>query len=99
MMGRKKRRLGATESFSVSTDEATKRALKALAEERYGGNVSELITALAHEAMRNAAADALWAWGGLPEMTPKERSSFWADVEDGWKLAREKPKRSKRRAA
>ena len=98
-MGRKKRRVGATESFSVSTDEATKAALKALAEERHNGNVSELITELAHDAVRNAAADRLWAWGGEPEMTAKARRTFWAQVEAGWKLARGKPRRSKRRAA
>jgi hypothetical protein len=98
-MGRKKRRVGATESFSVSTDEATKTALKALADERHGGNVSELITELAREAVRNAAADRLWEWGGAAEMTTKERALFWANVEAGWKLARTKTKRSRRRAA
>jgi hypothetical protein len=83
-MGSKKRRLGATETFSVSTDHATKAALKALAEERHGGNVSELITELAREAVRNAASDRLWAWGGRKEMTVEERSAFWADVQAGW---------------
>ncbi len=98
-MGRKKRRVGATESFSVSTDEATKAALKALASERHGGNVSELITELAQEAVRNAAADRLWAWGGAVEMPTKERRALWADVEAGWKAARPKPKRPKKSAA
>jgi hypothetical protein len=98
-MGRKRRRTGATTSFSVSTDEATKAALKELADERHAGNVSELITELAREAVRNAAADRLWTWGGAAEMTPKERAAFWKEVESGWKAAREKPKRSRRRAA
>lgn len=98
-MGRKQRRIGATATFSVSTDLTTKAALKELAEERHGGNVSELITELAREAVRNAAADRLWAWGGAAEMTTKERAAFWSEVEAGWKVARPKPKRTRRRAA
>lgn len=98
-MGRKKRRAGATHSFSISTDEQTKAALKALADERHGGNVSELITELAKEAVRNGAADRLWEWGGAEEMTARERSSFWKEVEKGWKKARPKVKRTSRRAA
>lgn len=98
-MARTKRGSGATRSFSVSTDEATKAALEALADERHGGNVSELITELTREAVRNAAADRLWSWARAPEMTAQERAAFWAEVEAGWKLARAKPKRAKRRAA
>lgn len=98
-MGPKKRRVGASEVFSVSTDAETKVALKALADERHGGNVSELITALAHDAIRNSAADRLWSWAGVPEMTTTERRAFWAEVEAGWKTARRSPKRAKKRAA
>lgn len=98
-MTARKRRAGATESFSISTDAETKAALKALAEESHGGNVSELITQLAREAVRNAAADRLWAWGGAEEMTAKERAAFWGEVEAAWKTARKRPKRARKRAA
>ncbi len=54
----KRRRAGATETFSVSVDPETKAALRALADSEFGGNLSALITDMAAEARRrNAAGD------------------------------------------
>jgi hypothetical protein len=55
---KKTRRAGATETFSVSVDPQTKRALRLLANQEFGGNLSALITDLAEEARRRMAADA-----------------------------------------
>jgi hypothetical protein len=55
---KKQRRAGASETFSVSVDPETKRALRALAERDFGGNMSALVTELAEEARRRMAADA-----------------------------------------
>ena len=49
------RRAGASETFSVSVDPETKRALRALANRDFGGNLSALITDLAEEARRRMA--------------------------------------------
>jgi hypothetical protein len=55
---KKGRRAGATETFSVSVDPETKRALRALANQDFSGNLSALVTDLAEEARRRMAADA-----------------------------------------
>lgn len=55
-MKKRTRRLGATETFSVSVDAETKRALKALAKSEFGGNLSALVTDLAEDARRRLAA-------------------------------------------
>lgn len=57
-----KRRAGATVTFSVSVDPATRRRLKRLADERHEGNVSALIAELAEEAAQQAAFERAWAW-------------------------------------
>ena len=54
---KKARRAGATETFSVSVNPETKRALRALANRDFGGNLSALVTDLAEEARRRMAAD------------------------------------------
>ena len=58
MKPKKTRRAGATATFSVSVDAHTKRALRALADEAFGGNLSALVTDLAEEARRRLAAGA-----------------------------------------
>jgi len=52
----KRRRSGATETFSVSVDPETKAALRALADSEFGGNLSALIADMAAEARRRKAA-------------------------------------------
>jgi hypothetical protein len=54
----KQRRAGATETFSVSVDPETKKALRSLADEDYAGNLSALVTDLAEEARRRMSAGA-----------------------------------------
>lgn len=54
----KQRRAGATETFSVSVDLETKRALRRLADKQYGGNLSALVTDLAEEARRRLSSGA-----------------------------------------
>ena len=49
---KKTRRSGATETFSISVDPETKRALRALANKDFAGNLSALVTDLAEEARR-----------------------------------------------
>jgi hypothetical protein len=58
MKSKKQRRSGATETFSVSVDPETKKALRRLADSDYGGNLSALITDLAEEARRRTSAGA-----------------------------------------
>jgi hypothetical protein len=48
-MNTKRRRAGATETFSVSVDADTKRALRTLADAEFGGNLSALVTDFAEE--------------------------------------------------
>ena len=67
MNASRQRRAGATETFSVSVDPATKLALRALADAEYGGNMSALVTDLAEEARRRTAAGAyLRRWAIAP---------------------------------
>lgn len=94
----KRRRSGATETFSVSVDRSTKSRLKTLARVRHGGNVSALITELALEGERQAAFERAWEWYGGPEPTADESAALRAEWEEGWKLAR-KAKRPKRKTA
>ena len=97
MNAKKRRRAGATETFSVSVDPTTKRRLKELADERHAGNVSALITALSIDAERKAAFERAWQWYGGPEPSASERAALLEQWAEGWELAR-KPKK-KRRAA
>ena len=95
---KKKRRAGATETFSVSVDRETKQRLKRLASERHGGNVSALITDLAREGERQAAFETAWQWYGGPEPTRQQAAAIRAEWEEGWNLAR-KAKRTRRTKA
>jgi hypothetical protein len=95
----KKRRAGATETFSVSVDRETKRRLKALAKEKHGGNVSALITELSVEGERQAAFERAWQWYGGREPTAAEVRAIRAEWEAGWTLARKSKKSRRTRAA
>ena len=95
---KRKRRAGATETFSVSVDRETKRRLKTLAAERHSGNVSALITELSIEGERQAAFERAWRWYGGAEPTPRESAAIRAEWKEGWSLAR-KAKRSRRTKA
>jgi hypothetical protein len=95
-MKKKRRRSGATETIGVSLDVGTKRALKALAEERHGGNVSALISEMTAEAVRQAAFERAWAWYGGPEPTNADRRRLDKEFDEGWAQARKHATRKKR---
>jgi len=100
-MKRKRRRPGATATIGVSVDPDTKKALKALADEKHGGNVSALISEMTSEAVRQAAFERAWRWYGGPEPTAATRAKLDAELEEGWRLARKHAakKRQRRSAA
>ena len=87
-MKAKQRRRVTTEAFSVSVDKVTLDRLESLADERYGGNVSALVTELAAEGERKAAFERAWAWYGGPEPTEAEVAKLRAEWAEGWMLAR-----------
>lgn len=80
MKRRRTRRAGATETFSVSVDRETKRALRALANDVYGGNLSALVTDLAEEARRRTAAGAYLKRQGLAEPTEAEGAAIETEL-------------------
>ncbi len=97
MKVKKTRRTGATETFSVSVDAETKRALRRLAAEEFGGNLSALVTDLADEARRRLAAAAYLRAHGIPKLTPAEADVLEAQIER--EIASSTPRRLRRGAA
>ena len=96
-MKKRSRRLGATETFSVSVDPETKRALRALADSAFGGNLSALVTDLAEEARRRLAAGGYLRRHRLPEPTRDEADAVQAQIDR--EVAAWKKRKPKRRAA
>jgi hypothetical protein len=96
-MKKRTRRLGATETFSVSVDPETKRALRALADSAFGGNLSALVTDLAEEARRRLAAGAYLRRHRLPDLTENEADAVQAQIDR--EAAAWKKRKTKRRAA
>jgi hypothetical protein len=80
-MNAKKRRAGATETFSVSVDADTKRALRRLANAEFEGNLSALVTDFADEARRRTAAAAYLRIHGIPRLTQGEAETLEAQIE------------------
>lgn len=76
----KQRRAGATETFSVSVDPETKRALRRLADKQYAGNLSALVTDLAEEARRRLSAGAYLERRGIPPLAGAELTSLEATI-------------------
>ena len=91
-----RRRSGATETFSVSVDKDTKRALKARADRLYDGNMSALITALGEHAERAEAVERLIARAGGSRLTDADRREIDREIELGWKQARQHARKTKR---
>ena len=81
MKRKRQRRAGATETFSVSVDPATKRALRKLADADYGGNLSALVTDFAEDARRRIAAGRYLRRHGLSEPTSPEADIIEAEIE------------------
>jgi hypothetical protein len=80
MKAKRSRRAGSTETFSVSVDAETKRALRLLADEEFGGNLSALVTDFAEEARRRMAAGELLRRQGIPKLTPAEAVELEAEI-------------------
>lgn len=93
-MKSKTRRAGATETFSVSVDPETKRALRALADSDFDGNLSALVTDLAEEARRRMAAGAYLKRRRIAELTPAESDALEAEIAREIVTARRRRKRS-----
>jgi hypothetical protein len=77
----KQRRAGATETFSVSVDPATKKALRGLADAEYGGNMSALVTDLAEEARRRTSAGAYLRRRAIPALDRAAIVAVETDIE------------------
>jgi hypothetical protein len=96
-MKKKSRRAGATETFSVSVDPETKRALRALADSAFGGNLSALVTDMAEEARRRMAAGAYLRRHGIADPTVMEADALQAEIDR--EAAAFRKRRPKRRVA
>jgi hypothetical protein len=94
---KKKRRAGATETFSVSVNPATKQALRALANRDFDGNLSALVTDLAEEARRRMASDDYLNRHGIP--LPSKAEADAIEKEIGRELATWKKRTKKRKVA
>jgi hypothetical protein len=94
-MKKRTRRAGATETFSVSVDPETKRALRALANSDFGGNLSALVSDLADEARRRMAAGAYLRRHGIAELGKAEAEHVQAAIDRevaAWKKRRRRSK-------
>jgi hypothetical protein len=96
-MKKRSRRLGATETFSVSVDPETKRALRALADSAFGGNLSALVTDLAEEARRRLAAGAYLRRHRLSDLSRDEADAVQAQLDR--EVAAWRKRKTKKRAA
>lgn len=93
-MKKKPRRAGATETFSVSVDPETKRALRALADAEFQGNLSALVTDLAEEARRRMAAAAYLERQGIAKLTKAQADAVEAELNRELRALRRRRKRS-----
>lgn len=91
------RRTGASETFSVSVDPETKRALRALANQDFRGNLSAAVTDLAAEARRRMAAGAYLRRHAISIPTRLEADLLEADI--ARELTASKKRRRRRRVA
>jgi hypothetical protein len=88
MKRRKQRRAGATETFSVSVDPQTKKALRRLADTDYGGNLSALVTDLAEEARRRMSAGAYLKRRAIAPLDPAGVAVVEASIQSDLAAAR-----------
>jgi hypothetical protein len=93
MTAKKARRAGATETFSVSVDPETKRALRALADKEFGGNLSALVTDFAEDARRRLAAGAYLRKHHIPKLAAREADRIETEIAREVANARSRRKR------
>ena len=77
----------------MSVDPETKRALRALADKEYGGNLSALVTDFAEEARRRLAAGAYLRKLGIPKLAAGEADRIQAEIDREIATARKRRKR------
>ena len=88
----KPKRVGKTKTFGISVDAEVEKFLREQAEERFGGNVSQLVAALAREEQGRQAAEWLLARSKTyRRMTAEETRAFIAHLTA--------PKKSRRKTA
>lgn len=87
-------RHGKTRTLSISVDAATDKILKEEAAAHFGGNVSKLVSAIAHEARRKAAVDRIAEWSGYAALSKVERDDIEAGIQK--ELAGQTPARRRR---
>lgn len=75
-MGVSRKRVGKTKTFGISVDAKTERFLREQADARFGGNVSRVVAALAHEEQSRQAAAWLMQDSGYTPMTDEEAVRF-----------------------
>ncbi len=80
----------------MSLDAKSKRALRALADKEFGGNLSALVTDFAEEARRRMAAGEFLRMRGVPRITAPEAERLAAQIERETVAFR---RRKRRRAA
>jgi hypothetical protein len=97
MRGNTTKRAGSTRTFSVSVDAKTKRALRALADAEFGGNLSALVSDFAEEARRRLAAGEYLRKHRISKLGESEAAELQSQIDREVALA--KRRRSKRRAA
>jgi hypothetical protein len=97
MKSKKRRRAGATETFSVSVDADTKRALRRLADAEFEGNLSALVTDFAEEARRRMAAAAYLRKNDIPRLKLGEVEILEAQINR--EVAKAAARRARRRVA
>ncbi|MDB5220167.1 MAG: hypothetical protein JWO86_8094 [Myxococcaceae bacterium] len=96
-MAKRLKRKGETVTFSVSVDRETKDLLRDVADTDYRGNVSELITQIAQQAGRQAAARELLASHGRRPMSDADAEAFQRDVGAELAVRGAPPTKKKRR--
>jgi hypothetical protein len=81
----------------VSVDAETKRALRALADREFGGNLSALVSEFADEARRRMAAGEYLRSHRIRALTPSEADALKASLDK--EAAASRPARRRKRAA
>jgi hypothetical protein len=84
-------------TFSVSVDAETKRALRALADAEFGGNLSALVADFAEEARRRLAANRYLRAQGIARSSAAELDALDAEIHReaaAWQQSRKRRKAS-----
>lgn len=92
-------RYGKTRTLSISVDPLTEKILKEEADRNFGGNVSKLVAAIAHEARRKAAVDRIAEWSGYEQLSSSERDAIEAGIQRELAAQTRKTNKTKKKRA